>query len=127
MACGRSRGIEGFEGDRSQSQSDTPKIPGIPHQDAAGVLEKLGYRPNSRDGILAAMRYTTILESQPDSGYHAFCPTLPGCHSEGDTLDQAIENIREAVTVYLDSLTAYGEPLPIEDILIKPLDVTVTA
>jgi predicted RNase H-like HicB family nuclease len=73
------------------------------------------------------MRYTTILEAQPDGGYHAFCPTLPGCHSEGDTLDQAIENIREAVTVYLESLSAHGQPLPVEDILIKPLDIAVTA
>ena len=72
------------------------------------------------------MRYTTIVEAQPDGGYHAFCPALPGCHSEGDTLDQAIENIREAVTVYLESLKAHGEALPIEDILIKPLDVAVT-
>ena len=35
------------------------------------------------------MRYTVIFETQPDGGYHAFCPALPGCHSEGDTLDEA--------------------------------------
>jgi predicted RNase H-like HicB family nuclease len=73
------------------------------------------------------MRYTAILEAQPDGGYHAFCPALPGCHSEGDTLDEAIENIREAITVYLESMIARGEALPIEDILIKPLDVALTA
>lgn len=73
------------------------------------------------------MRYTAIFEAQPDGGYHAFCPALPGCHSEGDTLNDAIANIREAVTVYLESLQARGEPLPVEDLLIKPLDVPVTA
>jgi predicted RNase H-like HicB family nuclease len=72
------------------------------------------------------MRYTAIFESQPDGGYHAFCPALPGCHSEGDTLDQTIENIREAATVYLESLQAHGESLPIEHILIKPLEFVVT-
>lgn len=71
------------------------------------------------------MRYTVIFEAQPGGGYHAFCPTLPGCHSEGDTLDQATDNIREAIAVYLESLQAHGEPLPVEDILIKPLDVAV--
>ena len=73
------------------------------------------------------MRYTAIFEAQPGGGYHAFCPALPGCHSEGDTLDEAVANIREAAALYLESLQAHGEPLPVEDILIKPLDVAVTA
>jgi predicted RNase H-like HicB family nuclease len=73
------------------------------------------------------MRYTAIFETQPDGGYHASCPTLPGCHSEGDTLDDAIANIREAIAVYLESLQAHGEPFPVEDILIKPLDVVPAA
>ena len=73
------------------------------------------------------MQYTAIFEAQPDGGYHASCPALPGCHSEGDTLDESIVNIREAITVYLESLQAHGEPLPIEDLLIKPLDVVLTA
>jgi predicted RNase H-like HicB family nuclease len=73
------------------------------------------------------MRYTAILEAQAGGGYHASCPALPGCHSEGDTLDQVIENIREAIAVYLESLQAHGEPLPVEDIVIKPLDVALTA
>jgi predicted RNase H-like HicB family nuclease len=71
------------------------------------------------------MRYTVIFDAQPDGGYHASCPALPGCHSEGDTLDEATANIREAMSVYLESLKAHGEPLPVEDILIKPLDVAI--
>jgi len=73
------------------------------------------------------MRYTAIFEAQPDGGYHASCPVLSGCHSEGDTLDESVANLREAIAVYLESLKAHGEPLPIEDILIKPLDVVLTA
>ena len=73
------------------------------------------------------MRYTAIFEAQPAGGYHAYCPSLPGCHSEGDTLDEAIANLREAVTVYLESLQAHGESFPVEDILIKPLDIAVPA
>lgn len=53
--------------------------------------------------------------------------TLPGCHSEGDTLEQAVENIREAIAVYVESLQAHGEDLPIEDILIKPLDIAIAS
>ena len=73
------------------------------------------------------MRYTAIFEAQPGGGYHALCPSLPGCHSEGDTLDEATANIREAIGVYLESLKVHGEPLPVEDILIKPLEIAVAS
>ncbi len=68
------------------------------------------------------MRYTAIFEVQPDGGYHAFCPALPGCHTEGDTLDEAVANLREAIAVYVERLLAHGEEPPVEDILIKPMD-----
>ncbi|MCK9462970.1 MAG: type II toxin-antitoxin system HicB family antitoxin [Proteobacteria bacterium] len=51
-------------------------------------------------------RYTVILEKEADGGYHVFCPALPGCHSEGDTLDDAMDATREAIEVYIDSLVA---------------------
>jgi predicted RNase H-like HicB family nuclease len=54
------------------------------------------------------------------------CPSLPGCHSEGDTLQEADANIREAIAVYIESMIAHGEVPPVEDILIKPLEIAVT-
>ena len=69
--------------------------------------------------------YTThhAIHREAEGGYHAMCPTLPGCHSEADTLDEAVINIREAIAVYIESMIAHGETPPIEDILIKPLDI----
>ena len=69
------------------------------------------------------MHYTVIFKREEDGGYHAFVPVLKGCHSQGDTLDEAVENIREAISVYLESLRSSGEPAPVEDILIKPVEV----
>lgn len=74
---------------------------------------------------MTQFRYTAILEHQPDGGYHVFCPALPGCHSEGDNLEEALQNIKEAIEVYLESLTAHGEAIPKEDLLIKPMEVAV--
>lgn len=71
------------------------------------------------------MRYTAVFEAQPDGGYHATCPVLPGCHAEGDTLDEAVANVREAIGVYVESLLAHGETPPVEDIVIRPVDVAV--
>ncbi len=57
-------------------------------------------------------RYTVILEREAEGGFHVFCPALRGCHSQGDTLDEAVQNMREAMEVYLESLSAHGEKLP---------------
>ena len=46
-------------------------------------------------------RYTIILEREADGGFHAFCPALKGCHSQGDSLDEAVANIRESIEAYL--------------------------
>jgi len=70
-------------------------------------------------------RYTIILEREADGGFHAYCPALKGCHSQGDSLDEATENIREAIEVYLESVADHGEPIPQEDLLIKPVEVAL--
>ena len=69
--------------------------------------------------------YTIILEKEEDGGYHAFCPALPGCHSQGDTYDEAIDNIKDAMKLYIESLIAHGDKVPEDDITIKPLKVAV--
>ncbi|MFZ3064410.1 MAG: type II toxin-antitoxin system HicB family antitoxin [Nitrospirota bacterium] len=70
-------------------------------------------------------KYTIILEREDEGGYHAFCPALPGCHTQGDTYDETLENIKDAVKLYIESLKAHQEPIPDEDITIKPLKVAV--
>ncbi len=69
--------------------------------------------------------YTVILEREEDGGYHAFCPILKGCHSQGDTFEEATENITEAIELYLESLMADHEPIPQEDLIIKPVTVSI--
>jgi predicted RNase H-like HicB family nuclease len=71
------------------------------------------------------LRYTVILEKEDDGGYHAFCPALPGCRTQGDDLDDALVNIEEAIALYIESLVEDGEPIPEEDIIIKPVKVAV--
>lgn len=57
-------------------------------------------------------RFTVILDREPGGGFHVSCPALRGCHSHGETLDEAMQNIREAIEVYVESLVAHGEPVP---------------
>lgn len=47
------------------------------------------------------MRYTVLLEECEEGGYTVTCPALPGCISEGDTYEEALENIKDAIQLYL--------------------------
>ena len=52
------------------------------------------------------LNYTVIFEPQAEGGYTVYVPALPGCVSQGDTADEAMTNIKEAIEVYLESLKA---------------------
>jgi predicted RNase H-like HicB family nuclease len=54
--------------------------------------------------------YSVFYEQAPEGGYVAFIPVLPGCHTQGETLEATERNAKEAITLYLESLEAYGEP-----------------
>lgn len=56
------------------------------------------------------MRYTVILESEEEGGFHIWCPALKGCHSQGDTKEEALDNIQEAIAACLESLRDAGSP-----------------
>lgn len=60
-------------------------------------------------------RFRVILEPNELGGYTVTVPLLPGCISEGDTRDEALANIREAIELYIESLQADGEPIPSEE------------
>jgi len=60
------------------------------------------------------MRYTVVLEHEEYGGYVASVPALPGCVSEGDTREEAIANIREAIELYVEDCRDAGDPIPTE-------------
>lgn len=51
------------------------------------------------------MKLTVVLEPQEEGGFTAHVPSLPGCISEGDTKEEALANIKEAIGLYLDADT----------------------
>ncbi len=55
--------------------------------------------------------YSVFYEADPGNGYFATVPSLPGCHTQGDTLEEAEKNIKEAVELYLESLIAHNEDI----------------
>lgn len=58
------------------------------------------------------MRYTVVLERDEDGIYTATVPALPGCISDGPTVEETLRNIREAVQAYMEDLKEDGENIP---------------
>lgn len=52
------------------------------------------------------------VECVPEGGYYAECPILPGCHVEGGIYAEAIENLEDAIQVFLRSYREIGKPIP---------------
>jgi len=58
------------------------------------------------------MKFKIFIEQDEDGYFVAECPNLPGCISQGKTLKEAKENIKEAIEGYLESLEKHDEPIP---------------
>jgi predicted RNase H-like HicB family nuclease len=61
------------------------------------------------------LKYTVILQRESDGGYVATVPALPGCVSQGDSREEVLKNIEEAIELYLEDVRAAGEPVPVEE------------
>lgn len=58
------------------------------------------------------MKYRVLIEQDEDGFFVAEVPSLPGCVTQGQTRQEALENIREAIAGYLESLEDHHEPVP---------------
>lgn len=56
----------------------------------------------------------TVVTEKDEYGYFVYAPQLPGCHTQGDTYEEAMANIKEAIQVYLEDMMAKGEEIPTE-------------
>ncbi len=61
---------------------------------------------------MASREYEVLLIPEDEGGYSVTVPALPGCVSQGETREEALEMIREAIELYLESLEAHGDPVP---------------
>ena len=68
-------------------------------------------------------KYYALLERNELGGYTVSVPSLPGCITEGDTLDEAIANVKEAIAGYLETLRDLDKPIPLE----IPVEVEIPA
>jgi predicted RNase H-like HicB family nuclease len=58
------------------------------------------------------MQYTVVIEPAEDGSLSVWVPDLPGCVSTGDSREEALRNIAEAIKGHIDTLRQHGEPVP---------------
>lgn len=71
--------------------------------------------------------YSIVLDPDPGGGYTVTVPALPGCITEGDTVDECRAHAQEAIALYIEELAARGEAIPEEREHPQVLQVTVAA
>jgi predicted RNase H-like HicB family nuclease len=69
--------------------------------------------------------YTVIYEADPEGGFVASVPALPGCYSQGETLEEAEKGVKEAIELYLETLRDEHMPPPAEHLWQGRVEVAV--
>jgi predicted RNase H-like HicB family nuclease len=72
---------------------------------------------------MRTLSYRVLLREEPEGGYTATVPALPGCVTYGETIPEAVAMVKEAIEGYVESLAAHGEDIPTEE---STLETTVT-
>ena len=75
---------------------------------------------------MAKYQYTVVVERDEDGVFISSCPALQGCHSHGDTYDEALANLKEAIQLHVEARQEAGEPIPIE-VAVDRVEVNVEA
>ncbi len=74
---------------------------------------------------VSTYRFTAVIEKDAD-GYFAFCPELQGCYSQGDTYEEALANLRDAIRLHVEDRLESGDEIPIpENISFTPVELTL--
>ncbi len=61
------------------------------------------------------MSYRVMLRKEPEGGYTVMVPSLPGCVTYGETIEEAMEMAKEAIELYIESLREHNEEIPTEE------------
>ncbi len=74
---------------------------------------------------MSAYKFSVVIEKDRD-GYFAFCPELQGCYTQGDTYEETIKNIRDAIRLHIEDRLEGGEEIPqAESVSLTTLEVAV--
>ena len=72
------------------------------------------------------MEYTVIFHPAEEGGYWAEVPALPGCYSQGETVEETLSNVKEAIEAHIEALKEDGQEIPQEEeVILSRVKVTM--
>jgi predicted RNase H-like HicB family nuclease len=69
------------------------------------------------------MEYSVIVHEAEEGGYWVEVPALPGCYSQGETVEETLEHVKEAIGLYLEVLREDGRPVPRDEEVVFKVSV----
>ena len=69
------------------------------------------------------MEYSVVVHKAEEGGFWVEVPALPGCYSQGETMEDTLENVREAIDLYLEVLTEEKETIPRDEEVVFKVSV----
>jgi len=78
-------------------------------------------KPGGKD--MNVLSYRVLVRKEPEGGYTVIVPSLPGCVTYGNSVEEAIDMAKEAIDLYLESLREHGEEIPTDE---ETLEYTLT-
>lgn len=69
--------------------------------------------------------YKIVVEECEEGGFYAECPAFTGCHVEGETYEETMKEIKEAVKVFIDDYRSRNEVLPSDNFLVTSIQIAV--
>ncbi|MBA7558102.1 hypothetical protein ES705_50892 [subsurface metagenome] len=70
---------------------------------------------------MKVLNFRVLLKKEPEGGYTIFVPTLLGCITYGKDVDEAMKMAKEAIELYIESLIAHGEEIPVEKNMLESM------
>ena len=71
------------------------------------------------------MRYSVVVHQAEEGGFWVEVPALPGCYSQGESVEETLENVREAIQLYLEALRDEGRDTPNDTDVVYQVSVAV--
>ena len=69
------------------------------------------------------MEYSVVIHKAEEGGYWVEVPALQGCYSQGETLEETLDNVKEAIQFYVEVLSEEGKPLPRDEETVYKISV----
>ena len=71
------------------------------------------------------MQYSVVVHNAEEGGFWTDVPALPGCYSQGESVDESLQNVTEAIELYLESLRDEGRDAPLDAEVVYQVNVAI--